>query len=319
MPTDRYILMKQHPAAIDRVELKLRFGPYNFYVRHFRLTAYPAGSCTDILQHDGFQYHFVVQGSGHLRLPGKSCPIVSGLTFITRPQQPFAIAVADSPIAEPLEMLLLHLNYVQITDVPEGILEQEPWGDYYEGLDARHCVTFLQHATEPLPVRDKYNAASFFIAAYNEWHQQEIALYTSLKTSILQIIIRTFRNFARQAPQLSLPVEALREHRCNLARNYIHSHYASSISPTDVAAFLHISCRQLQRMWREHTGSTLTSYIEAYRLEQVCGHLLRTTRTIEQLALDHGFSSSAYLHYVFKRRLGMTPARYREQHQYQYE
>lgn len=318
MLDDRYKVMKQHPAAIDRVLLKFRFGPYNFYVRHFLLNAYAAGSRTDTILHEGFQYHFIVQGSGQLHLPGKSCPITSGLTFVTRAGQPFAIEAADLPHGQPLEILLLHLLYELITDVPEGTLEQKSWGDYYEGLDARHCVAFMRQA-EPLPVQDKYNAASCFLTAYNEWHEQEIALYTSLKMLMLQVMIRTFRNYTGQKQALSLPAQALREHRCNLARHFIHNHYTSAISPGDIAAFLHISCRQLQRMWREHTGSTLTSYIEAYRLEQVCSDLLRTTSTIEQLATDHGFSSSAYLHYVFKRRLGMTPARYREQHQYQYD
>jgi AraC-like DNA-binding protein len=52
---------------------------------------------------------------------------------------------------------------------------------------------------------------------------------------------------------------------------------------------------------------SFSKYLEMLRLSYVCQQLIRSTQTIEQIAIKNGFTNSNYLYYVFKKHHEMTP------------
>ncbi|MDT2242317.1 helix-turn-helix domain-containing protein [Paenibacillus larvae] len=46
---------------------------------------------------------------------------------------------------------------------------------------------------------------------------------------------------------------------------------------------------------------TFSQYVESYRLQCIREELVRSSKTLEQIALENGFATSNYLHYVFKK------------------
>ena len=76
-----------------------------------------------------------------------------------------------------------------------------------------------------------------------------------------------------------------------------------------VAAF---SAFHFHRVFRAVTGETLFGFIQRVRLERSAGALLAVPdRSVLEVALDHGFSSSATFARAFKGRFGMSATEWR--------
>ncbi|GHC07411.1 helix-turn-helix transcriptional regulator [Cerasicoccus arenae] len=92
---------------------------------------------------------------------------------------------------------------------------------------------------------------------------------------------------------------------------YVQAHLAESLSLENVAGAIPMSSAAFSRKFKSVMGQTYTDYIQAVRLERAIPLLLRTNRTVLDIALDCGFGSVEQFHRVFKQRMGVTPLAYR--------
>jgi AraC-like DNA-binding protein len=156
----------------------------------------------------------------------------------------------------------------------------------------------------------------WFLTAYIAWRDQELGAFTTIRQAVIQILLRAARAH-ESAHSVNvrpvIPARDMSSYRHRLATQYIRDNYARPLVLEEVAESLNISGRQLQRILYDHAQDTFSDYLERYRLAQVCEALTHSEQTIGQIAAAHGFSSSSYLHCVFKKRLGLTPLDYRKQ------
>lgn len=66
-------------------------------------------------------------------------------------------------------------------------------------------------------------------------------------------------------------------------------------------------CREFTRA----LGQTPTEYLNGLRLGHAASILSGSDDKIHSAALDAGFESLSHFHHLFKRRYGMSPAKYR--------
>jgi transcriptional regulator GlxA family with amidase domain len=66
------------------------------------------------------------------------------------------------------------------------------------------------------------------------------------------------------------------------------------------------------RMFREHTGQTPAAYVLATRLRLAGEALALTDKTIDQIAVEHGFPNRHYFTRMFSRQVGCGPAEFRQ-------
>ena len=95
------------------------------------------------------------------------------------------------------------------------------------------------------------------------------------------------------------------------AMAYLHEHYADPISREDLARHVGLSDDYLTSCFHKELGMTPVAYLNRYRVQQAKQLLTRTHRSITEIALDVGFSSSSYFSRIFRRETGMTPEAYR--------
>ncbi|MDQ2640716.1 MAG: helix-turn-helix domain-containing protein [Pseudomonadota bacterium] len=85
------------------------------------------------------------------------------------------------------------------------------------------------------------------------------------------------------------------------------------LSPTQVAAALHVSPRYLRMLFQDG-GETLSAYILRRRLEE-CARLLAnplwSRQTVTDIAFGVGFNSAAHFTRAFRQQFGTTPTAYR--------
>ncbi|HEX9114951.1 MAG TPA: ATP-binding protein [Anaerolineae bacterium] len=92
---------------------------------------------------------------------------------------------------------------------------------------------------------------------------------------------------------------------------YIHEHYAEDITREDLARFVALSERHLNRCFHQETGLGPMEYLNRYRVKQARVLLETSAATITDVALAVGFSESSYFGRVFRAETGLTPAAYR--------
>ncbi|GAB2885112.1 helix-turn-helix transcriptional regulator [Streptomyces mayteni] len=86
------------------------------------------------------------------------------------------------------------------------------------------------------------------------------------------------------------------------------------VSMAAVARELSVSRDTLATQVRRLTGSTPSDYLTRYRLNRAKLLLARTDRPIAHVARAVGYPDPAYFTRTFRRRIGVSPTRFRQQH-----
>lgn len=84
------------------------------------------------------------------------------------------------------------------------------------------------------------------------------------------------------------------------------------IEVSDMAEALHLTSRTLQRKLKALEGRTPAARLRDFRLERARGLLRDTERSVTEISLACGFSSSQYFSRVFRQETGMAPSAWRE-------
>ena len=100
-------------------------------------------------------------------------------------------------------------------------------------------------------------------------------------------------------------------------RRHIKNNLGADLSNTSLAAVAGLSLIGFERAFKRGFGTTATQYVRAIRLREAAHLLLQTDQSIEDIALQTGFSSRAYLSRVFKCITGGGPAAFRRSHRQQ--
>lgn len=100
--------------------------------------------------------------------------------------------------------------------------------------------------------------------------------------------------------------------KMNPILSYISEHYKEITHLDDIAAQFYISTPHLCRIFKKHTGMTVSHYINHVKLQHGCELLVHTDMSITEIALECGFNSSMYFCKTFKSQIGCTPSEFRE-------
>jgi AraC family transcriptional regulator len=103
------------------------------------------------------------------------------------------------------------------------------------------------------------------------------------------------------------------EERVRRALSYIHENLKAPLSLEDVAAASYFSPFHFHRIFHSLVGETLNEYIRRKRLEQAVAWLVYDdSRTITEVALSCGFSSSSNFSKAFSNYFGCSPSEVRD-------
>ncbi len=94
-------------------------------------------------------------------------------------------------------------------------------------------------------------------------------------------------------------------------RHYISRNIASPLTVTELAEQVHVSERQLTRIFRTELGMTPAAYIESARVEVARHRLESSDETLQRIATACGFNTIDTLTRAFRRQLDTTPNEYR--------
>jgi len=96
-------------------------------------------------------------------------------------------------------------------------------------------------------------------------------------------------------------------------RDYIHQHLGESITLDDLASEVGLSRFHFARRFRTTAGSPPHDFVLQQRVARARTLLERTNTPLLGIALACGFADQPHLTREFKKRVGVTPGRYRSQ------
>ena len=115
---------------------------------------------------------------------------------------------------------------------------------------------------------------------------------------------------------LQTPTSGHREERYDdrvlKAKKHVEDNYDILFTCEEVAAYCHISAKQLGRLFQRHEGMGLLEFIHLKKLEQCKKMLLETDYTQHRIAQALGFSGADYFNKFFVHKTGMTPMQFRD-------
>jgi AraC family transcriptional regulator len=88
--------------------------------------------------------------------------------------------------------------------------------------------------------------------------------------------------------------------------------FTEALTLTEIAREVGVSPSYLAQMFHKHYFNTVGGYIRQLRLEFACREMVESNAPLCQIALAAGFSDQSHLTRMFRRRLGISPSKYRE-------
>lgn len=94
---------------------------------------------------------------------------------------------------------------------------------------------------------------------------------------------------------------------------YIHQNFMNDIKITDIATSANVCRSNCCKLFHNVVKETPNSYLKHYRIMKSCQLLRDTDRSISEIADSCGFQSVSYFISVFRKSMGISPAKYRKQ------
>jgi AraC-like DNA-binding protein len=92
---------------------------------------------------------------------------------------------------------------------------------------------------------------------------------------------------------------------------HLIAHFREEIRLPALLRLSRMSRATFARQFKEHSGRTVSEFVNELRLQAACRALLGTDRSVLEIALDCGFSQVSFFNRLFRREMGCSPREYR--------
>ncbi len=259
------------------------------------------GSYAGIHYHNYIEILYGIDCDATVRVEGKSYSFQNGDVCFINPFE------AHSVFSNREEN-----NYFVIKFLPE-ILS-------YEGQNAselkylypivNHSRTFA-HVIKKDELEDA-NIASIIQNIQTDWDAEDSGYEFSVRGQILQLFSKIVRVWNKKNPEevfSALDNETVKNirHAASFAMERL-----ASVTEKDAADFAHMSYSHFSRSFKSVMGKNFTKFLSELRLNYAKQLLLTTTKSITEISMETGFSSSSHFISTFCRANGVTPLAYRK-------
>lgn len=254
--------------------------------------------------HQGIEVLIVHEGYGTLIVDQKSYDIVPGMLCVFQPYQ------------------LHHIQMDPETPFVRSIVHFEPtlYESYFEPWPRllaffKHIITSQLHD----PCLYDLGEEDQFLTLF---HSLARKLPTLSKQDELEeyslFLVAFFRSFMPLWEQREGHIRSgtsRKPHQAERILSWLEEHYTEPLRLETMSAELHLSTYHLSHLFTECTGTSISDYVTARRLQQAVKLLTSTDQSVALVGEAIGVTNCSYFCKMFKSHIGVTPHQYRKQGQ----
>ena len=230
-----------------------------------------------------FLFLVVISGSGTFSYKGKSLTIHTGDCIFINCEEPYSHESSES---DPWTLTWVHFYGKRLYKVYKQYMES----GYTYRFHPESLTEFLTSLSELYHIQAERNALTEILS--NKFLTDIITLSFTANTHENKESVTTIEK-----------LQAIRE--------YMLLNFAEKISLDTLSAKFYISKFHLSREYKHYFGVNLLKDLTSIRVSQAKSLLRFTTKSVEEISEDCGFSDSGYFIKVFKSTENMTPFTYR--------
>ena len=126
-----------------------------------------------------------------------------------------------------------------------------------------------------------------------------------------ECVLSLFRRIGLSESRALCTGETAENERFLLAQQYVSDNVRRPISVAELASYVCISKKQLERIFLKEAGVSVMAYVRQKRCAEI-ERLLASSASLREISEMMSFSSEYYFNAYFKKHVGMTPGTYRK-------
>lgn len=167
---------------------------------------------------------------------------------------------------------------------------------------------FLQKTMACKAVPEKARLALTGIEAESELQKEYSPML--IESKILQFLLYLARDAG--FPEGRRQIQEEEDTRISIAKQYILDNIERGVTCPEVAAYCHLSQKQLSRLFARFLGKSIGSYIRGQKIARIEQLLAESNLSLKQISEKLQFTNEYHFNSFFSQYAGMTPGAYRK-------
>ncbi|MEJ6980081.1 AraC family transcriptional regulator [Pedobacter sp. P351] len=190
--------------------------------------------------------------------------------------------------------------------------KEDPWTIYWIHFTGECAdllfARYLELGSEPV-------FSAYDEARIERFEQIFNLLEESFEMRNLEIVNISLQDFVAKfiySPEINPP--GLGSDKISDSISFMKKNLNRQYSVLQMAQQQSLSVTHYSRMFRSKTGSSPNQYFSELKIQKSCQYLYFTNRSIKEICADLGFDDPYYFSRLFKKLMGVSPAKYKSQH-----
>ncbi|WP_028530855.1 AraC family transcriptional regulator [Paenibacillus sp. HW567] len=263
--------------------------------------------------HDFIEISYVASGSGIHILGDSKYEVCKGDLFLINYDIPHEFRSFASPAAPPLQVY----NCVFKPDfIDVNLNDYKDFSDVIHYLSFRSVFSLGSDTMDDLKILGGENSAieAMYKKMLVEFTNQEDGYIEMLRAYLMELLITIFRSLKKSDKTNNRTMS----HHAKLIEQsirHLKANYTISTKLNELASQSFLSPTYFCKLFKEHTGMTVSEYVQRLRIEEACNLLTHTDNKIIVVAEQVGYKDIKHFNEVFKKLTGQTPSVYKKLHE----
>lgn len=279
---------------LSKLDLQIQLDGLNIHILWFRVMSNQGNWKISRHMHSSYEFHFIAAGKCKLILDHAEYVVGAGEFYLTAPG----------------------VYHEQQSDGEEPLIEYSLNCDLQLLAKENGEVSYIAQILSEAPCKpfmDTEAIMELFDLALQEAYNQNIGYYSSIKSLVTLMLMRTARILGYTAGVVyEVPVKQKKnDYRYLQMKKFIEDNVGTLLTTLDIAAYMHLSEKQVCRIIQDYEGMTTKQFITDVKLKKAKEFLKQDQLSIKEIADRLGFSSVYYFHQFFKTHEGYPPGMFR--------
>lgn len=162
-------------------------------------------------------------------------------------------------------------------------------------------------------IRNDEKARRILTDIINEYENKEKGYQLAIKGMIYDFYAYLYRKYSyTKDVHVENSTNNSIDERFKSILSYIEENYKSDLSLVTLSRLYGVEKSYFCRLFKKMTGTTVSAYVNDFRMILAERELLDTDKTISDIAADVGYGDVAYFSRTFKKKFGISPKVYRQ-------